>query len=539
MEMHRRTTVVYLSWSGASPTPPEDPSQDWFVVTPEEPSQGRTVPAAALRAARNSSGSHVVFWQEGASLQGAAEVVRQLTSYPFAVPVYTDSDNPDQLPTGGVFPWVTTRWIDERVISVSREALDGSRGWNEAFRRVGFGLDLQARLAMLGIKVTVVPTAPIGSEPSPSEDVAEDWRLACTALAAPKDFNGKPIRPRILPPSDPKAKPVEVTSENALRYVNEAPSELYRFRDRVFQRILTGDGYALPPLMDSYSFAMHPRAGIGDALMVTSGLSVFNAAFPRIRIRAYARGGAAEVLERCPAVAEVVRYSRPEELPRSVLHWNLMAMPVGTSHFAFFILGLSGYRGPKRMVFRPRPLDLPQVPGGTIGVQVRGGASSKYYSKWPELVRALLDNGHRVLVFPSGSDDPPPKGLEDYILTAETPTVDHLAHYVKGLSGWIGFDSGPSFMANALGVPSVWLCATHDPGTLIGGCGDAAPWTAIWRKWQAKCAQSQGITCRNGLGVPTGPWGACAIREGFGADCIDDISVEEILRALGSLPTRK
>lgn len=538
--MQRRTTVVYLSWSGASPTLPDDPTQDWIVVTPAEAeSQDSTIPGAALRAARNASGSHVVFWQEGASLQGAAEVVRQLASYPFAVPVFADSSNPDQRPSGGVFPWITTRWIDERVFALSREVLDGSRGWNEAFRRHGFALDLQARLALLGIKVTVVPTAPIASEPSPSEDEPEDWQRTCLALGAPMDFNGRPIRPRILPPSDPKAKPIEVNSENVLRYVNEAPAELYRIRDRVFQRILTGDGYALPPLMDSYSFAMHPRAGLGDALMVTSGLAVFNAAFPRVRIRAYARGGAAEVLERCPAVSEVVRYSRPEELPSEALHWNLMAMPVGSSHFAYAILGLSAYRGPKRMVFRPRPLDLPQVPGGTIGIQVRGGASSKYYSKWPELVRAIRESGRKALVFPMGYDGPPPEGLEDCFLTAETPTVDHLAHYVKGLSGWIGFDSGPSFMANALGIPTVWLCATHDPGTLIGGCGDAAPWTAIWRKWQARCAETHGITCRKGFGVPTGPWGACAIREGRGADCIDDISVEEILRALDSLTARK
>jgi hypothetical protein len=260
--------------------------------------------------------------------------------------------------------------------------------------------------------------------------------------------------------------------------------------------------------------------------MATASFRAFKTLYPDVSIRVFAGNDMiATVMRHCPFIDKVEVVSQHSQVPPTAVDWGVANGIEGTTFYGFWALGIEDFAGPRKMSFE---IDEERRPQGMVaGIQLHGGWPSKQYRHWKELGHALQSLGFEVRCFGQQEKLRSEAALEGFQVI-DTPGLENFARELNKLAVWIGFDSGGSYLANALGVPSVWLWATHDPAGLIGGCGDAGSWEAIWRGKPVKCFEMHGISCR----FPVSSVGQCPFRgDKPGADCIDEIEVNEILDA--------
>lgn len=460
-----------------------------------------------------------------------AELKAGLKDTDIAVPVLEQSANPDQ-ERATFRVGKTTHYIDRGCFAVRRSAFSEFLPGLGAFEIDGYGAAIQWNSATRGRTVNVVDCGTIthiGSatlgDMMTTEAYAEAFRRDMANLAGqmgvPVELDSRPAMPRILPKRAAYWEPYPI-SKGQEYLINEVDAVDFHYQGRTEPRIKLGDRFSIPSFMDKYELALVRHTGLGDALMATASLTLFKQKNPMVEIHVYANGISAEVMRKCPAVDKVFSVVDWRQIPVSAVDWSVANGSEGTPAFGFFALGLQYCSGSPMSISAARQVTPGEKP---IGIQLHGGWKTKHWSKAIELGKRLIEGGNEVRFFGEHGDIP--EELNRFSLAGKIGGLDGLIHEIGSLAAWVGFDSGPSYLANAIGIPTVWLFSTHDPRGLIGLCHTAAPYETIWRGWPVKCFEEHGISCRH-----PHQGGSCPLRTGLGANCVDDISVDEVIEKL-------
>ena len=159
----------------------------------------------------------------------------------------------------------------------------------------------------------------------------------------------------------------------------------------------------------------------------------------------------------------------------------------------------------------------------TIGVQLTGGKRTKSWKHSMQFCRMLRNKGWQVVV----THTEPVDVREDRIIfMCDFYNARALASVQHYMSAYVGFDSGPSWLAAASGIPSLWLFSATDPDNLIRIGGANAPYGVIWPHWEAACLDAFGRSCRTEPGWDYRLEGSTCpfFYGGAGADCLNSVS---------------
>lgn len=450
------------------------------------------------------------------------------------VPKVKGSRNSDQAegPSGPH----STRFIDRACIAFPRSIYYGLGIDVRGYAIDGYQVAVQSHVAREGF-TTVVAACSITHEGGatlvalPARNYAElysaDTHKVSGILGTYVEHGQRPAVPRIIPKG--VTRDIDFYFEDsgfddAEEAVNSLDQLYFRYRGEKFTRITKGDRFTIAPLLDVYDVALIQNMGIGDMMMHSSAAYHFKRLFPHVRFRCFCSPGIAYVANRLPgAWDEVIPLTVGETFPQSARVWNVVNGLEGTPLFGFRQLGIGDIPHEERRMapYVRKSIEFPVLPGGPrrIGIQLNGGWRHKRYARPDDLGDAIADLGFTPIFF--GTIDIPLSGRHARV---QTPTLDDFAGCLLQLDGWIGFDSGASYIANSLGIPSLWLFASHNPGGLIEACGAAGRYRTIWPAKPSECAKRYGKSCRPGLGGAFFGWGQCGLKptEG-GAPCLDEL----------------
>lgn len=452
------------------------------------------------------------------------------------VPRVKGSKNSDQADLIGPSSPFSTKYVDRACIAFPKAMYVNLRIDVRDYAIDGYQVAVQAAAAREGF-TTVVTSSVIEHEGGatllalPPRDYAAlfeaDTHAVSGILGTYVEHGQRPAVPRIIPKGLTMAKDFyfEETGFDELEAVNSFDQTTFRYRGENYGRITMGDRYTIPPLLDVYDIGLVQHMGIGDTMMHTSACLHFKQLYPHVRFRVFCSQSVAYVASRLPgAFDQVVALKEGESFPPTARVWNVANGMEGTPIFGFKQLGIDDipYESRRMARYVRKNIEFTPLPGGDrrkIGIQLNGGWVHKRYSRPDDLAAEIDALGFEPIFF--GTVDIPTSGKYARI---QTPTLDDFAGCLLQLAGWIGFDSGASYIANSLGIPSVWMFASHNPGGLIEACGAAAPYRTIWPAKPAECAKRYGKSCRPGLGGAFFGWGICGRRpnEG-GAACLDEL----------------
>lgn len=462
------------------------------------------------------------------------------------VPRIAGSANPDQCQPNP--PKLTTRYIDRSAFAFPRDLFFDSSDRAKHFSIDGYQIAIQAMAAErgLGVQITEASGAHMGGSTLvnvPGRDYStlleSDVQQLARMLGTYVENNHRPAVPRIIPKGREYGGDVffDPSGELPDEIINTFDNREFLYRGEKFGRVTMGDRYSIPPLMDVYKIGLVAHTGLGDLLMHSAAPHHFRELYPDIRIELYTYGFNAYVANRLEAWDSVIALKRGDPLPPGVRIWNVANGNEGTPGFGFRDLGIDSavpVESRRMSVYRRKTADYSPLPGTgpKIGIQLHGGWSHKRYRQQNELAAAIADLGFSPIFF--GQDNPYSFNLE--FLWQKTPTLDDLAGCMMQLDGWVGFDSGGSYLANSLGIPTVWLFASHNPGGLIESCGANAPYKTIWPNLVGYCARVYGKTCRSGHGGAYFGAGTCGRNHPeHGAECLSEIHPTIIAREIVNL----
>jgi len=478
------------------------------------------------RCAQKAAADIILFWDDhlhAADANALGTALEVMCSFgPYCVPAIAGSYNADQAGAGGC---VTTRPIDRGALMMPRCYI-GPHQFGQGYARDGFQVEMQASLAKQGFGALVANNVPLERTvpDEPGDDVPGDMQRLAAALGTYTEHRGTRLAlPRILPVQQGEMD-LPPSREMAEDIINTSGHSLYRYGGISYKRIAIGDRYSILPLLTRYSLYLSRWMGLGDALMFTAAFRELKLRRPDIQLAVWSYGYAKEVFHRCPDVDEVHDLGARQRPPADACDWTVGNSIEGTAQIGFWALGMDDAVD-RRMSFAPNACIGIDTVRPQIGIGLHGNWMHKRYKHWQSVVDILKEKGYEVLALGQGAVDTP-KGTFD--LQHRCNSLDDMAGFLGGLRGFIGFDSGPTYMANALGIPTVWLFATHDPRGLIDGCGGAAPYEVIKGWGPTKCLEKHGRSCRHSSGGPS----VCPLRNAAGADCLDEIDPERIALAL-------
>lgn len=484
------------------------------------------------RCAQRALADIVIFWDDHVHASDAESLAKAMDAMcnfgPYCVPTIAGSYNADQAGVGGC---ITTRPIDRGVLMMPRCYI-GPHQFGQGYARDGFQVEMQASLAKQGFGALVANNVPLErSVPDePGGDVPGDMHRLATALGTHTEHRGTRLAlPRILPVQQ-GIFDLPPSREIAEDVINTSGHSFYNFGGATHKRIAIGDRFSILPLLTRYSLYLSRWMGLGDALMFTAAFRELKLRRPDIRLSVWTYGYAKEVFHRCPEVDDLYDLGDRKRPPIDACDWTIGNAIEGTAQIGFWALGMEDAKD-RKMSFVPKPCATCHTDRPRIGIGLHGNWMHKRYEHWQQVVDALIEKGYDVLAFGQGACETP-KGAID--LQHRCLSLDHMAGYLTDLKGFIGFDSGPTYMANALGIPTVWLFASHDPRGLIDGCGAAAPYEVIKGWGPTRCLEQHGRSCRHNSGGPS----VCPLRNASGADCLDEIDPQRVVLALESVTER-
>jgi ADP-heptose:LPS heptosyltransferase len=312
-------------------------------------------------------------------------------------------------------------------------------------------------------------------------------------------------------------------------------------------RLRTGWTYALPQLLEEIHLGYLQHAGIGDTVMTTPALHAFRQRWPHIRIVAHHAWAAGEILQFNPDIDELVIYNSgdPNVLPET---FDMMAGygMEGAVRQAYQTLCVEDLTDEPRRVryFLQREehdaavkllaeLGLPPTAKRLVGIQLHGNWQAKNWSSVGDLVRAVagrIGEGWYPIVF--GTDQERMADISGVPHVAITQQPLRIAAAVIGLLDClVGFDSGLGWLAVALRTPCISLWGPTNPrGYLLDV--ETTNLVTIRKRVPDQCKEATGVSCRD---FTSGA--RCPLRKGWGADCIDEITVDEVMGHLEAMPT--
>jgi ADP-heptose:LPS heptosyltransferase len=446
---------------------------------------------------------------------------------------------------------ITTRFIDRCSLAFRRAEFLDLGITTEKFSIDGYQIALQSAFANAGQAVGIAGVSVDHEGGATLINVQDrdygslfesDTREISRILGTWVEHGARPAVPRIIPAGREHLEDL-LFCEDPLRTINENRNTEFTYRGVKYGRITMGNQFAIPPLIDVYDVALVAATGIGDAIMHTSAVHHFKELYPDVRFRLFTYGNVADLSRRFDVWDQVIKLAPGEGLPPSARVWNVANGIEGTPIFGFKDLGINGMI-PKHERRTSRYVrhggQAPDFPAGRplVGIQLNGGWKHKRYAHPEALADALYAQGFYPMFF----------GTLEIRIDSEFPRIhtkdlDTFAACLEQLSAWVGFDSGASYLANSLGIPSVLMFASHNPGGLIEACGAAGPYQTIFPAKQGQCAMIHGKSCRPGLGGAFFGWGTCGLKEPeAGAVCLDEIPPEflaqEVVNLLATAATK-
>ena len=474
------------------------------------------------------------------------ELVRFHPGEGLRVPRVTGSHNLDQATLVGGLGF-TTRYVDRACIAFPRAVYIACGIDVSAYAIDGYQIAVQAAMAREGFTAALSTACldHVGGATLiglPAQDYAKlfeaDTHAVSGVLGTYVEQDQRPAVPRIIPAGLKRDIDFFFESDiDPLDAVNSYDQDTFRYRGERCGRITMGDRYTIPPLLDVYDVGLVQWMGIGDTLMHSSACYHFKKLYPHVRFRVFCPEHVSHVVSRLPAAYDqIVVLKEGDSYPPTARIWNVANGIEGTPIFGFEQLGISDlvpFEERRMAPYTRRSIEFPVLPGGPrrIGIQLNGGWKHKRYTHADALADEVEALGFTPIFF--GTLDVPLSGRHARI---QTPTLDDFAGCLLQLDGWIGFDSGASYIANSLGIPSVWMFASHNPGGLIESCGAAAPYRTVWPAKPSECARRHGKTCRPGLGGAFFGSGVCGRKEpDAGAFCLDEIEPGYLAREVVNL----
>ena len=174
-----------------------------------------------------------------------------------------------------------------------------------------------------------------------------------------------------------------------------------------------------------------------------------------------------------------------------------------------------------------------------VCVQMGGAMKSKHYSHLWRLLCRLSEHGYFAVWHEVGQLTAFDYRRTNNLVTRRLPSIRMLASLQSISFCHFGFDSGPSYLASAVECPSVILSGFTDINGILGHL-EGMRWVhQIRRNWPYKCARQHGLSCRSFAGADSaggvefcpvrGRWFGEATPDKLGCDCMDIVSVDEII----------
>lgn len=327
-----------------------------------------------------------------------------------------------------------------------------------------------------------------------------------------------------------------------------------------------GETQSIVPLMKEVHLSAYRLAGLGDTMMFTAAIRAFHERYPSLEIHLYISNWF-EIWQNGFDYLRVHDYR--EGVPNASIDLCVNNGREGTPQGAFEALSIGDYPLEQRKMNYLVTAQENDKANDTlyrkmkcfnrpvIGLQAHGGWPSKAWAQMECFAFEAAQSGYTVLLFGQRKNEDNPhhqkrdyklcaidvpaiKGENIYDLIGQTNNLRELAAMINQCNAWVGFDSGPSYLANAIGIPSVLLYGTHDPQGLIGECGANMPYKAIWRRWPFNHPDCECRGTKENSDLGTGGQ-SCTRRIAseagirVGSACLDDISAWEVLNAVKEL----
>jgi ADP-heptose:LPS heptosyltransferase/GT2 family glycosyltransferase len=305
-------------------------------------------------------------------------------------------------------------------------------------------------------------------------------------------------------------------------------------------RIRVGTGFRIPQQMTEFHMSMLYWHGIGDTFMMTPAIHAFKKAFPWISIHVHHSWDAGKVLLNNPDISCVHQYDPVANIPPA--HVVNLGVRIGSEQTitgAFSVLGLEP--GDLKMRYyvtsEERSDALAWLRGNgvsesayLVGVQQHGGWRAKKWAHTKALVARLQKEGKTVLLF---GVDPKRSAQVDQspnVIMAANMPMRLLFAVISLLDVMVGFDSGLCYGAAAVGTPLVTLWGPHNPKMMADST--AANFVGLRKRSPGQCESERGANCRSLHGGEKCPFR----KNGRGGDCLDEITVAEVMTELDGMP---
>lgn len=179
-----------------------------------------------------------------------------------------------------------------------------------------------------------------------------------------------------------------------------------------------------------------------------------------------------------------------------------------------------------------------------IAYQAHGGWETKYRQSFEEL--APMCKGMCEFVIMGDLNEFYKYKVIDNATWIPPSDIRDAASILYNCDAYIGFDSGLSFIAAALSIPSIVLYATHDPNLLIEANNNDGLIKVIQTGDPRECFAKTGTSCRDVRGDKLGFGGVTcplkmkdpnSLKSGrfWGAKCLDDINNHAMFKLIREL----
>jgi hypothetical protein len=279
------------------------------------------------------------------------------------------------------------------------------------------------------------------------------------------------------------------------------------------------------------------HAGLGDLMMATGAIGAFSDRFPNVLFDVYTLHSP-EVFWNLP----FIRYLRRPAPGLPAIHMMPMTLPGdrqdGTLHNFYTSLHVEDVPiSERRMRYVHAPEDLTAAKGRLltagwkgqplIGVQWEGGKESKKWEHTVAFCRLLVKHGYFVVITSTRYLPIYEPGIAVMFEFYNSREIASVQTYMRC---YVGLDSGPTFLAAAIGIPTLWLFSATFPHWLIPKAGANAAYRILWANWHHQCLLKHGVNCR--LTDEPGVMAEgrfCPLRMGQpGADCLDTFTPERV-----------
>ena len=300
---------------------------------------------------------------------------------------------------------------------------------------------------------------------------------------------------------------------------NASPTDRFAWHGKEYGRYRAGDEYRVIGGKDPLTITVQSNIGFGDVVFVAKAIRAIREAWPETPVRATSQGGYGRLLAWCEDVDSWAGAPATDEGAIETGHignWGGDYVPDHLCrHFGVEYKGQQArFKIPEDALKAAWPAEFADMP--LLCVVPHGGWISK---RWSHLAEFVAQAEEKFYVWCPG---------DDQLGSAKIRTPDFMQAVaaLPHCKALVGFDSGLTHVAIALGIPTVVLSG---PTNALGLALEGMPPNAVAIQTRDPNAGHCGPDhCRM---LNSGS--SCPLRGGLpGADCLDEITPASVWQAL-------